>query len=106
MSIRHIVLFKFHPGVTWADPKVAEAARMSESHGQHIDEIQEWWVGPDLCRRDASYDFAVMGLFADLEALGRYQVHPHHQQGVALWHDLATWVVIDLDEDRARQASN
>ncbi|HEV8555471.1 MAG TPA: Dabb family protein [Actinophytocola sp.] len=106
MSIRHIVLFKFRSGVTWADPRVAEAARMSKSHGQHIDEIQEWWAGPDVYRRDNSYDFAVMGLFADHDALSRYQAHPHHQKGTVLWRELATWIVLDLDEERARQETS
>ncbi len=103
MTIRHIVLFKFLPGITWEDPRTVAAAELSGSHAQHIDEIEKWWAGPDIARRDVSYDFAVMGLFADWEALRKYQEHPHHQEGVKHWRELASWIVVDLDEHHAHQ---
>jgi len=106
MTIRHIVLFKLKSGIEPDDPRVLSAMAMSRSHGKHIDEIQEWWAGPDVSRRDISYDFAVEGVFADMDAVARYAVHAHHQQGVALWCELATWVVVDLDERFAAQETD
>lgn len=103
MPLRHIVLFKLRPGITWEDKRVTTAARFAASHGEHIPEIRAWWAGPDICGREIAYDFAVMGLFDDQSALDRYQVHPHHQQGIALWQAIATWIVVDLEEATARQ---
>ncbi|HWE89429.1 MAG TPA: Dabb family protein [Pseudonocardiaceae bacterium] len=100
MSIRHIVLFKFNDGVSWRDPRAVQAAEMSASHPEHIQEIQEWMVGRNATDRDIAYDFAVIGTFRDRDALDRYMCHPHHQNGVAMWRELSTWAVVDLEEKR------
>ncbi|MDV9170878.1 Dabb family protein [Streptomyces sp. W16] len=96
--IRHIVCFRFRPGVTWADPRAEAAERISRDHPRHIPEILSWTVGRNATPREAAHDFAVVGQFADRAALQRYQTHPDHQRGVRAWSELSTWVVVDLDD--------
>lgn len=99
MTIRHIVLFTLNEGIERHDPRVLEAAKLSESHHEHISEILTWQTGFDVSGRSISADFAVAGTFNDASALARYMDHPHHRKGVEAWRDLASWTVIDLDED-------
>ena len=98
MTIRHMVLFTLRPDVDREDPRVLAAADLSRSHAEHIPEIDQWWAGFDIGRRQISADFAVVGTFADLDAVTRYLNHPHHRRGAAAWGALASWTVIDVDE--------
>lgn len=97
MLITHIVLFRFHPGVDWSDARAIVAESVSVQHEFEIDVIREWTVGRDFSRRDISYDFAVIGRFSSADDLTAFRSHPHHQQGVRLWRELAEWVVVDID---------
>ncbi|MFE3027168.1 Dabb family protein, partial [Nocardia tengchongensis] len=67
---------------------------------KHIPEIKAWTVGRNVADRTAAYDFALVGLFDDREAVQRYMSHPDHQRGVRAWSELSTWVVVDLDHSR------
>lgn len=99
--IRHIVLFKFHDGIGWDDPRARRAEQVTHGHRDEIPEILEWTVGRNTTDRDQAYDFAVVGLFEDRAALGRYLAHPDHRQGVELWRGISDWVVADLEGDAA-----
>ena len=44
----------------------------------NVTEIHTYEFGQDLTHSAKSYDFAIVALFANLEALGRYQNHPQH----------------------------
>ncbi|MDQ0794225.1 Dabb family protein [Streptomyces sp. B1I3] len=96
--ISHIVCFRFLPGITWADPRAVEAESISRAHPQHIPDIESWTAGRNTTVREVAHDFAVIGRFADRDALERYQTHPDHQRGVRAWKELSTWVVVDLDD--------
>lgn len=102
MTIRHIVLFKLHPDIDASDPRVRQAADISRSHPYHIEEILEWWAGPGESNRDVSCDFMVMALFESYAALLHYLEHPHHREGVELWRSIASWSVIDVNEEESR----
>lgn len=97
--IRHIVLFKFKDGFSWENAEAKAAEELTLSHPAHIPDIAAWQAGRNVAERPDSYDFAVIGDFADRDALQRYMVHPHHQQGVAAWRRISTWVVADLEFD-------
>ncbi|MGJ7908017.1 Dabb family protein [Actinopolyspora sp. H202] len=103
MTIHHIVLFTLNANLTREDPRVLAAAEFSESHREHIPEILTWWTGFDTSCRQISADFAVIGTFRDMSAVDRYLDHPHHREGVATWSALASWTVIDLDDDNSRE---
>jgi hypothetical protein len=50
-------------------------------------------------RSERSYDLALVSAFADLDAMQRYQVHPAHQDVVALVKTLCAGVVaVDFNE--------
>lgn len=74
--IQHMVMFKFKPEVTDADIEALEAQmnRLPDT----IVEIQSYEFGRDVVGSERSYDFGLVSLFANLEALGRYQTHPDH----------------------------
>jgi len=97
--LRHIVLFKFKDGISWRDAEARAAEELTHSHPAHIPEIVGWQAGRNVAERQDSYDFAVIGDFADRDALERYMIHPHHQEGVSAWRRISTWVVADLELD-------
>lgn len=98
MTIRHIVLFRLNAGTDRGDSRVLRAAALSRAHAENIPEILEWWAGFDCGGRSISCDFMVMGLFAGPAERDRYLTHPHHRLGADQWAELASWVVIDIDE--------
>jgi hypothetical protein len=100
--IMHIVAFKFVEGISWRDPRAEAAERISRRHPEYIPEIRRWTAARNISQRPAAYDFAVIGHFADREALGRYMVHPDHQRGVEAWQAISTWIVVDLEVDADR----
>ena len=75
--ISHVVLLKFKPGVSDAD--IEELEKSLDELPNKITEIHTYEFGRDLIRSERSYDFALVSLFANLEALQRYQQHRHHQ---------------------------
>ena len=74
--INHVVLAKFKPGVSQVD--IEELERMLDDLPNRITEIHTYEFGRDLVHSARSYDFAIVALFANLEALDRYQTHPRH----------------------------
>ena len=74
--INHVVLMKFNPSVTEAD--IEELERIMDDLPNKIIEIHAYEFGRDLVRSNVSYDFALVSLFANLDALQRYQAHPAH----------------------------
>ena len=74
--ISHLVLMKFKPGVSEVD--IEELEKLLNELPNQIIEIHAYEFGRNLLRSKRSYDFALTALFANLEALNRYQKHPHH----------------------------
>ncbi|NJQ01106.1 Dabb family protein [Streptomyces zingiberis] len=96
--IRHIVLFKFKPGVSWDDPRAREAERVAAKVGGEVPELHEWKFGRNISGRAVAYDYAVIGLVDDEAALERYMVHPFHQEAIRLWREISDWNIADLEE--------
>lgn len=74
--IQHIVLLKFKPEVP--DAAIDDIEARMNALPNTIVEIQSYEFGRDIVGSKRSYDFALVSLFANLEALGRYQKHPDH----------------------------
>jgi quinol monooxygenase YgiN len=90
--LTHVVLFKFKPETT-----AEQAARLEaqlKALPPIISEIREFRVGRDVIRSERSYDLALISAFDDLAAMQRYQVHPDHQQVLALVKALCAGVVV------------
>ena len=75
--ITHVVMMKFKPDVTGHD--IEELETLLDGLPDKFDEIQSYDFGRDVVRSDRSYDFALVSIFANLDTLKRYQVHPDHQ---------------------------
>ena len=74
--IQHIVLLKFKPGVTDADIDALEESMNALPNA--IVEIHSYEFGRDIVGSERSYDFGLVSLFANMEAVNRYQAHPEH----------------------------
>jgi len=79
--LKHLVFFKFKPETT--DAQIDELAERLGNLPEVIAEIKEFVFGRDIVRSERSYDFALVSLFDDMDALQRYQVHPDHQAVLA-----------------------
>lgn len=89
--LNHIVMMKFKPEVTPDDVNVLEK-RLNDLPN-HIVEIQSYEFGRDVVRSGRSFDFALVSLFANPEALQRYQVHPQHQTVVELLKKMCDQII-------------
>ena len=74
--LNHVVLLKFKSGVSNAD--IEELEKMLDDLPNSITEIHSYEFGRDVVRSQRSFDFALVSLFANLEALERYQQHRQH----------------------------
>lgn len=74
--IHHIVMLKFKPGIK--AEQIAELESLLEELPNKIIEIHLYEFGRDVLKTERSYDFALVALFANTQALGRYQKHPEH----------------------------
>ncbi len=74
--INHVVLIKFKPDVK--DQEINDLEKSLDDLPNKVVEIQTFEFGRDLIHSARSYDFALVSLFANLEALKRYQEHPAH----------------------------
>jgi quinol monooxygenase YgiN len=75
--LKHIVFMKFKASVTTAD--VEELKQALGSLPAVIPEIKEFVFGQDILHTERSLDFALVSAFENVDAMGRYQVNPHHQ---------------------------
>jgi hypothetical protein len=74
--INHIMLMKFKPDVN--EDAIDDLEKRLDDLPNKIFEIQTYEFGRDRVHSEKSYDFALVSLFANLEALKRYQEHPAH----------------------------
>jgi hypothetical protein len=78
--LKHIVFIKFKKEATEAE--IADMEKGLRSLPSIISEIKQFEFGRDVVHSERSYDFALVSVFADLEAMKHYQVHPNHVQVV------------------------
>ena len=74
--INHVVLIKFKPDVN--DDEIDDLEKSLDDLPNKIVEIQTYEFGRDRGHSEKSYDFALVSLFANLEAVNRYREHPAH----------------------------
>ncbi|MBW1821436.1 MAG: Dabb family protein [Deltaproteobacteria bacterium] len=74
--LNHIVLIKFKPGIKESD--IEDLEKHMDDLPNSINEIHTYEFGRDVVHSERSYDFGLIALFANTEALNRYQVHPDH----------------------------
>jgi hypothetical protein len=70
-------MMKFKSGVAESD--INELEKMLDDLPNKITEIHSFEFGRDIVGSERSYDFVLVSLFANPEALERYQHHRYHQ---------------------------
>ena len=75
--ITHVVMMKFKPEV--GPQEIDELEELLEGLPDAIDEIQSYDFGRDVLQSERSYDLALVSIFANLDTLKHYQVHPAHR---------------------------
>ncbi len=103
--ITHVVMMKFKAEVTAA--QIDELEALLDRLPDQIDEIQSYDFGRDVVGSQRSYDFALVSIFANLDTLKHYQVHPEHQVVVKKLGDMCTDIIaVDYENAPYRQASD
>ena len=93
--IVHLVLFKFKPGVTAGDARVAAVqAAMAALPGQ-IPVIRLWEHGANLTLDAQAWDYGLRAGFASEADLHSYFAHPAHQPVLAQWDAIADLAFVD-----------
>jgi len=85
--IRHIVFFKFKPGVTSSQRQ--DVLNELRSLPGKIDVIRSYEVGEDIVRSARAWDAALIAVYDDLEALKVYSDHPAHLAVVSKIREVA-----------------
>jgi Stress responsive A/B Barrel Domain len=76
MSIRHLVLMRFHEGTdAVAIQALADGLRALPDK---IPAIAAYQVGPDIGLADGNWDFAVSADFETVDDFHSYRAHPDH----------------------------
>ena len=89
--LNHLVMMKFKSGVS--DTDIDGLEQILDDLPNKIVEIQMYEFGRDILRTERSYDFALVSLFANQEALQRYQVNPDHLKVVNRLKELCEHIV-------------
>ncbi|MHB1613805.1 MAG: Dabb family protein [Actinomycetes bacterium] len=97
--IRHIVLFRRHPGMAADDPAVVAAVAAAAELGRRIPGILAWSFGPNVTEREIAYDYGLVADLPDQQALRAYLEHPAHLRVITELRGVATWVIADLVVD-------
>lgn len=74
--LNHVVLMKFKPEIS--DGDIRELEKALDDLPNRIRDIKMYEFGRNTIPSDRSYDFALIALFANPEALERYLRHPDH----------------------------
>ena len=99
--IQHMVCLKFKSGVAGAE--IEKLEKLMDALPNTIIEIQSYEFGRDVLRSERSYDFGLVSLFANVEALQRYQRHPDHLKVLEQIKSICdNVVVVDFDYEFAR----
>jgi hypothetical protein len=97
VTIRHIVLFRLHGGVSHDDPRVTEAVAGSAGLRTTVPGGEDWRIGADTSDREVSADFGGVGDFESPAVLRAFLTHPDHVAAADRWTRIAGWTVCDLE---------
>jgi len=94
--LKHVVVAKFKKDLP--ESVIDEISKGLAALPQIISEIKEFQWGRDILRSERSYDFALVAVFDDLDALRRYLVHPAHQEvAVKLRGNAESSILVDFE---------
>jgi hypothetical protein len=90
--IKHIVMMKFKKDTQ--ESGISELKKNLGALPCVIPEIKSYEFGRDIVRSERSYDFALVSVFDDTEALKRYQIHPKHQEVLKRVREMCVSVIV------------
>ncbi len=93
----HLVLIKFKPGVTRADPRVAAWEAKFKTLEKKCPGIVRCEYGFNFSDRPIAYDIGVNMAFDTRENLAAYGPHPAHQEVVVMLREFGDWVICDYE---------
>jgi hypothetical protein len=94
--INHLVLFRFKPGVSRQDPRVAAVvAAMDELPGK-INLIRAWDHGYNRTEDADAWDYGLRAGFASEADLHAYFGHPAHLPVLEQWNAIADLAFADI----------
>ena len=93
----HLVLIKFKPGVTRADPRVHAWEAKFKALKDKCDGIVRFEYGFNFTDRPVAYDIGINMAFDTRDNLVAYGPNPAHQEVVVALREIAEWVICDYE---------
>lgn len=93
----HLVLIKFKPGVTRADPRVPAWEAKFKGLKDKCAGIVRFEFGYNFTDRPVAYDIGINMAFDTKENLVAYGPNPAHQEVVVALREIAEWVICDYE---------
>ncbi len=93
----HLVLIRFKPGVTRADPRVPAWEAKFKALKNACPGIVRFEYGHNFTDRPVAYDIGINMAFDTRENLVAYGPHPAHQEVVVALREIAEWVICDYE---------
>ena len=93
----HLVLIKWKPGVTRADPRVPAWRAKFAALERKCSGIVRFEHGFNTTDRPVAYDYGINMAFATRADLDAYGPNADHQEVVVTLREIAEWVVCDYE---------
>ncbi|MBU1056621.1 MAG: Dabb family protein [Proteobacteria bacterium] len=94
--IKHVVVIKFKKEV--GKNEIDKLEKKLGALSEKIPEITYYKFGCDVLHSERSYDFAIVSVFVDLDSLGKYTVHPMHQEVGGVIKEMSdSTIVVDFE---------
>ncbi len=96
MSFTHLASFRWKDGTTPAD--VDRITGALTALAPTVSGVESYRCGPDVSHTPDSYDYAVVGVFANRDDFEAYRDHPEHQRILKelIAPNLANRIVVQL----------
>jgi Stress responsive A/B Barrel Domain len=93
----HLVLIKWKPGVTRADPRVAAWRTLFAALEHKCAGVVRFEHGWNTTDRPIAYDYGINMAFATHADLVAYGPNADHQEVVVALREIADWVICDYE---------
>ena len=93
----HLVLIKWNPGVTHADPRVSAWRSKFAALEHKCGGIVRFEHGANTTDRPVAYDYGINMAFATRADLDAYGPNADHQEVVVALREIAEWVICDYE---------
>jgi hypothetical protein len=95
--IVHVVMFRFKPGITRQDERVAAVAKAMDALPGQIPLIKSWHHGFNFTQDPLAWDYGLEAVFNSEADLQTYFEHPAHLPVAELWDEIAELCFADFE---------